>query len=91
MSEEIVVYCHDLSLIDCDENSFIDFDEIIVKDKDIVTMELNLKKKILKLFVNEQENLEHFKVEINDELEYKMAINLDDAASVEIINFETFF
>ena len=50
-------------------------------------MELNLRDNTLKLFVNEKENVEYFRIDASFD-EYKMAINLDDPASVEIVHFE---
>ena len=63
---------------------------IVIQDGDIVSMELDLESKTLYFSVNEIRHYEYFNIDMDNHTEYKLAISMDDPASVTIIDFEAF-
>ena len=80
----IVAYACDIGSESEDENE----DPEELNDGDIVTMELDLNKQRLYLFVNQKLNCESIKTALEDDEQYKLVICLDDPASVALIDFE---
>ena len=63
-------------------------DKLYVKDGDIITLELDLEEQKLYLNVNQKRHYEYIKTKLADK-DYKLAVCLDDRASVIIIEFDS--
>ena len=64
-------------------------DALKVNDGDIVELELNLEQQRLYFLVNQQRHYQYIKTTLEDDKEYKLAMCMDEQASVTIIDFKT--
>ena len=72
--------CHDLTIPEIKQ----------VQSGDILTLELDVDKKILRLFVNEKQCEYYFKIEMNDDIEFKMVMSLYEGVAIQIKDFEAY-
>ena len=61
-----------------------------IHNEDIITLELDLEKEILCLFVNGEKIFMYFKIKMNDDIEYKMGITGPIKTSITLIDFQTY-
>ena len=59
-----------------------------IQDGDFVSMELDLDSKTLHFSVNEIRHNQYFNIDMGTNTEYKLAVEIDDPASVTMIDFE---
>ena len=86
-AEDIEVYAKNEESICKDES--IDFTTGL-RNQDVIMMEFDLEMNRLSVFVNENKYDRYFKIEMNDDIEYKMLVDIDDVASVILIDFQTY-
>ena len=72
----------------CKDESIAHKDIPGLKNGDVIMMDLDLEEKTLRVFVNEVKHNLYFQIEMNNGVEYKMVVDIDDPASVTIIDFE---
>ena len=88
-------YCDDLDLLSHNYDhmsigpDYDSYDDDGIDDGDILKMELSVKNRTLKFYVNEKNTTLGFKnMDFDENQEYIMGVSLDDKTSIQLLGFE---
>ena len=61
-----------------------------IRDGDIITLELDLEKKIMHLLINDRRFCHYFKIKMDNDTEYKIGMSVSQGTSFTIVDFQTY-
>ena len=70
-------------------SDYVDHYDHKIRDGDIITLQLDLRKKTMHLFVNERRFYNYFKIKMDSDIEYKIGMSVSQGTSITIVDVQT--